>query len=235
MSDAKLVNTEAYDHLADWYLSWVSSQTSPRERYAAKVLEDYNNKNISKSSSSPETPESPAQIHQQPPSILELGCGPGLTTHQLLSAGARILANDISPAQIATAKTLLNSHPNRSNVAFSCADMTLLSLPPSSLSGVICFFTLFHLPRAEQPPMLAKIFSWLKPGGLLVCNFATFDEEEIYGEMMGRGIFWSGFGVEGNRAMVVEAGFEIEGEEVLESEADGGNEFLWVVARKTRE
>jgi hypothetical protein len=48
-------------------------------------------------------------------------------------------------------------------------------------------------------------------------------------------MFWSGFGVEGNRAMVLEAGFEIEGEEVLESEADGGNEFLWVVARKTRE
>ena len=82
--------------------------------------------------------------------------------------------------------------------------------------------------------MLCKIFGWLKVGGLLVCNFATFDEEEIYGEMMGRGIFWSGFGVSGNRAMVVEAGFEVEAEEVLESEADGGNEFWWVAARKTR-
>ena len=113
--------------------------------------------------------------------------------------------------------------------------MTLLTLPPATLDGVVCFFTLFHLPRSEQLPMLRKIHGWLKVGALLVCNFATFDEEEIYGEMMGRGIFWSGFGVEGNRAMVVEAGFEIEGEEVLESEADGGNEFLWVVARKTRE
>ena len=43
MADAKLVNTEAYDHLAPWYLSWVSAQTSsPRERYAAKVLKRYN-------------------------------------------------------------------------------------------------------------------------------------------------------------------------------------------------
>jgi SAM-dependent methyltransferase len=237
MSDAKLVNTEAYDHLADWYLSWVSRQTSPRERYAAKVLENYNNQDTSKSSPSPpgssSPPESPPQQQQQPPTILELGCGPGLTTHQLLSSGALVLANDISPAQIAMAKA--RCHSFSSQVTFSTADMTTLLLPPSSLSGVISFFTLFHLPRAEQPPMLAKIFSWLKPGGLLVCNFATFDEEEIYGEMMGRGMFWSGFGVEGNRAMVMEAGFEIEGEEVLESEADGGNEFLWVVARKTRE
>lgn len=81
--------------------------------------------------------------------------------------------------------------------------------------------------------MLAKIFSWLKPGGLLVCNFATFDEEEIYGEMMGEGIFWSGFDIEGNRGMLVDVGFEIEEEEVVESEADGGNEFQWIAARKS--
>lgn len=80
--------------------------------------------------------------------------------------------------------------------------------------------------------MLEKIYSWLKPGGLLVCNFATFDEEEIYGEMMGHGIFWSGYSVEGNRAMLTGVGFEIEREEVLGSDADGGNEFQWIAARK---
>jgi SAM-dependent methyltransferase len=232
MSDAKLVNTEAYDHLADWYLSWVSAQTSPRERYAAKILESYDNKtdkNISKSSSS--SPPPPTEAEQRdPPYILELGCGPGLTTHQLLSAGAHVLANDISPAQIAMAKTRCHDYPSR--VTFAAGDMAALSIPNASLDGCVCFFTLFHLPRAEQKPMLSKISDWLKVGGLLVCNFATFDEEEIYGEMMGRGIFWSGFGVEENRAMLLDAGFEIEGEEVLESEADGGNEFLWVVARK---
>ena len=231
MSDAKLINTEAYDHLASWYLSWVSAQTSsPRERYAAKVLEKYNNnEDVSKSLSLPTR----QQQQQQEPYILELGCGPGIPiTHQLLSSGARVLANDISPAQIAMAKTHCHSHA--SQATFVAGDMTTLILPPHTLDGAICFFTLFHLPRAEQLPMLCKIFGWLKVGGLLVCNFATFDEEEIYGEMMGRGIFWSGFGVSGNRAMVVEAGFEVEAEEVLESEADGGNEFWWVAARKTR-
>jgi len=233
MSDAKLVNTEAYDHLASWYLSWVSAQTSsPRERYAAKVLEKYNNN----TNNNDDDDKNTSQQNQQPPYILELGCGPGIpTTHQLLSSGARVLANDISPAQIATAKPLIHQHfPNNPNVTFLASDMTSLTLPPLTLDGVVCFFTLFHLPRAEQPPMLSKIFGWLKVGGLLVCNFATFDEEEIYGEMMGHGIFWSGFGVGGNRAMVLGAGFEVEMEEVLESEVDGGNEFWWVAARKTR-
>lgn len=65
-----------------------------------------------------------------------------------------------------------------------------------------------------------------------MCNFATFDEEEIYGEMMGHGIFWSGFDANGNKTMLEEVGFEIEAEEVLESDADGGNEFQWIAARK---
>ncbi|KAM0700518.1 hypothetical protein Q7P35_012239 [Cladosporium inversicolor] len=198
MSDAKLVNTEAYDHLASWYLSWVSAQTnSPRERYAAKVLDIYNKNNKtpsnSPSSSSPPPPTPPTPPTTRPPYILELGCGPGIPiTHLLLSAGARVLANDISPAQIALAKAktpLRHQTPQNPNVTFVAGDMATLSIPPSTLDGVVCFFTLFHLPRAEQLPMLRKIYVWLKVGGLLVCNFATFDEEEIYGEMMGCGIF----------------------------------------------
>jgi hypothetical protein len=31
---------------------------------------------------------------------------------------------------------------------------------------------------------------------------------------------------------LAEVGFEVEREEVLESEVDGGNEFQWVAARK---
>src|SRR5512140_3518911 len=34
----KEIVTEAYDQIADWYLSWVQAQHTPRERYAAAVL-----------------------------------------------------------------------------------------------------------------------------------------------------------------------------------------------------
>lgn len=211
MTEAKLIVREAYDHLAPWYLSWMHSQKSPRERYTLKVLS-----NASKLTSNPH------------PTILDLGCGPGIPTTQLLLAqGARVIANDISQAQIATARSLCPT------ATFIPGDMASLCFKPGSLDGVVCFFTLFHLPRLEQKAMLARVFSWLKAGALLACNFATVDEEEIYGEMMGRGIFWSGFGVERNRMMVRDVGFEVVGEEVLESEADGGMEFMWVVARKS--
>lgn len=83
--------------------------------------------------------------------------------------------------------------------------------------------------------MLRRIYSWLKPDGLLVLNYATVDEEEIYGEMMGHGIFWSGYDAERNRASLQEIGFVVEDEEVIESDADGGMEFQWIAARKKPE
>lgn len=211
LSDSKLIVQEAYDHLAPWYLTWISaSQPSPREGYTNKVLQ-----------------HAFATTKAPKPTILELGCGPGLPiTQHLLQNNARVLANDLSQTQLTLAKT------HCPTATFLPGDMTLLTLPPASLDGAISFFTLFHLPRSEQETMLARIYSWLKPGAVLACNFATVDEEAIYGEMMGRGIFWSGYGVERNRGMVVGAGFEVLREEVLESEADGGVEFMWVLARK---
>jgi SAM-dependent methyltransferase len=226
MSDAKTIVEQAYDNLADWYLTWIDDQHSPRERYANKVLENLQT-SPTPPSSSPKTTTKPSQ-----PYILELGCGPGIPiTRLLLSRGARVLANDISSNQITLAKTHCPPPPN-TTIEFIISDMTTLTISPRTLDGAICFFTLFHLPRAEQKSMLAKILSWLKPGGLLVINFATVDDEAIYGEMMGHGIFWSSFSVEENRAMVEGVGFVVECEEVLASEADGGVEFQWVAARR---
>ena len=63
-------------------------------------------------------------------------------------------------------------------------------------------------------------------------NLGAVEGEEVWGEMMGRGMFWSGWGVEGNQGIVAGAGFEVVREEVLASEVDEGVEFWWCAARK---
>ena len=140
MSDPKTIVAQAYDSLADWYLTWIDHQPSPRERYAKKLLENLH--------------QAPSPTTKPKPYILELGCGPGVPiTRLLLNHGARVLANDISPKQISLAKTQClhpststsNSNNNNNNIEFIASDMTLLTLPPSTLDGVVCFFTLFHL------------------------------------------------------------------------------------------
>lgn len=235
MDDPKQINEQAYDHLADWYVSsekghripqkinhkhiryldWANSQESPRQRYTDKVLQN-------------------ARPH---PHILELGCGPGIPiTKMLLDRGASVIGNDISRTQIRMATSRCPE------AAFIAGDMATLEFAPETFDGITCFYAIFHLPREEQKAMLAKIFSWLKPGCMLVFNTATIDSAEIHGEMMGHGMFWSSYDVEGNTAMVTAAGFEGVEAEVIEagegkleeSDPDYGVSFLWISALKKK-
>lgn len=217
----KQIVAEAYDRIADWYLNWVQDQKSPRERYTTKVLEN-----------------APCS----PPNILELGCGPGVPiTRMLLDHGANVTANDLSSKHLDMARSRCPE------ATFLPGDMAALSFQPASFDGIISFHTIFHLPRGEQKDMLAKIYSWLKPGCVFVCSLATVDEEEIYGEFLGTGMFWSSFSVEESKAMFEDVGFEQVETEVLEAgevkfeegdvkleegDADYGVKFLWVAARK---
>lgn len=203
----------AYDNITEWYLKWVESQKSPRERYTKKLLEEL----------------------QPSPSVLELGCGPGVPVLKLLlDHGAQVVANDISAKQIEMARARF---PDAKLLA---GDMTALTFEPESFHGAISFYTLFHLPRAKLKDMLTKIHGWLKPGGVFVFNLATVDEEEIHGEFLGYGMFWSSYDVDGNRALLEEVGFDLMQVEVLqagdgkleEDEPDFDAEFMWVMARK---
>jgi ubiquinone/menaquinone biosynthesis C-methylase UbiE len=214
MSDAPEGIVEyAYDHISEWYLQWVESQKSPRQRYAKKLLEEL----------------------QPSPSILELGCGPGVPVlKMLIEQGAQVVANDISTKQIEMAKARF---PDAKLVA---GDMTALTFEPESFHGAISFYTLFHLPRSKLKAMLTKIHGWLKPQGVFVFNLATVDEEEIHGEFLGYGMFWSSYDMDGNQALLREVGFDLLQVEVLqagdgkleEDDPDFDAEFMWVVARK---
>lgn len=209
--DPRAIVQNAYDNISKWYLDWVGNQSCPREKYIRTLLE--------------ETPTAS-------PSILELGCGPGVPAlRMLLDHGAKVTGNDISVQQLRLAKARCPE------AKFVSGDMSLLSFNHGSFDGVVCLYTLFHLPRAEQKAMLQKIHSWLKPGGVFVCNFAAVDEEAIHGEFLGHGMFWSSFGVEANQMMLKEVGFDVVMSEVSgvagdEDDFDAGVEFLWVVAKK---
>ncbi|RYN87517.1 hypothetical protein AA0120_g7227 [Alternaria tenuissima] len=203
----------AYDHIAQWYLEWVESDMSPRQRYTKRFLDRL-----------------PAS-----PSVLELGCGPGVPVlNMLVDRGAQVTANDISAKQIEMAKARCP------NVKFVAGNMATLTFEAESFHGVLSFYTLFHLPRAQLEDLLAKIYTWIKPGGLFVFNLAVLDEEEIHGEMMGYGMFWSSYGMQKNCEILEDIGFELLEVETVkagdgkleEHEPDYESEFVWVMARK---
>ena len=82
--------------------------------------------------------------------------------------------------------------------------------------------------------VLGKIWEWLSDGGMLLANFAVADDEGKVGRWLdGKEMFWSSFGEEGNRSMVIKSGFEIlEAEVVVEVEHEREVAFLWILARK---
>ncbi len=179
----------SYDAMAADYTAWVEAKPSRRLHYLSKLLDSI-----------------PSDS-----SILELGCGAGIPVTLALAQHLKvkkIIANDISSAQIALAKERLQGYEHVNLVE---GDMCTLSFPPSSLNGVVAFFSLFHLPRSEQPTQLLKIHSWLQAGGVLVINFGTENVEEHVNDFFGEQMAWSGWGVEGRGCWGVGWGWLIVG------------------------
>jgi SAM-dependent methyltransferase len=160
--------------------------------------------------------------------VLELGCGAGIPMTAKIANGRQVTGVDISPEQIARARA------NVPNAEFLVADMATLDWPAATFDAVVAFYSLTHLPREELEPLLARINSWLRPGGLFVASFGVEDDPGgIEHDWLGVEMYFSHFSARTNRRLVIEAGFEIEIAEVLvEPEDRFDARFLWIVARK---
>jgi ubiquinone/menaquinone biosynthesis C-methylase UbiE len=99
--------------------------------------------------------------------VLELGCGAGIPVTRKLAERHDVLGIDLSQQQIDLAQT------NVPTARFEKADMTALDFPDGTFDGIAAFYSILHVPRAEQPALLAKIARWLKPGGLFLASLGT--------------------------------------------------------------
>ncbi|KAF2643623.1 S-adenosyl-L-methionine-dependent methyltransferase [Massarina eburnea CBS 473.64] len=131
--------------------------------------------------------------------VLELGCGAGLPgTKRLLENEApkmHVIGNDLSSTQISLARNNLGDFGER--LELRQGDMMDLSFPESSLDAVVGFYSVIHLPRAEQTELVERIAKWLKPGGLFLANFSKEESANVVnstwlGEEKGW-MYWSGW------------------------------------------
>lgn len=156
--------------------------------------------------------------------VLDLGCGSGIPTTRQLAEHFAVTGVDISSQQVERAKR------NVPGASFIQGDMTALELPPGSFDAVTAFFSIFHLPRQEQPELLGSIARWLRPGGFFVGVMSGKDDEVDYVERwMGAPMFWSGYDSETNKGLVRESGLSIISSEEI---SDSDDSFLWLIAQK---
>ncbi|KAF8177043.1 S-adenosyl-L-methionine-dependent methyltransferase [Mycena galopus ATCC 62051] len=155
--------------------------------------------------------------------ILELGAGAGADPGTALLAralpAARIIANDISSAQMALLRARLGAEIAAGTVETRLGDMMDLDFTEGELDAVVGLYTVLHLPREEQGELVRRVgresegtveVGWLEEG------------KESRNVM-----YWSSWSPGESRRLVEQAGFRIEIAEI-----GGPEDFFWVLAQK---
>ncbi|MBH5336756.1 class I SAM-dependent methyltransferase [Streptomyces pactum] len=150
--------------------------------------------------------------------VLDVGCGTGEpTARQLAEAGHRVVGIDISPGMLKIARD------NVPDAEFHRMDLADLrpggSRGPGSpghlgtFDGVVAFFSLLMLPRAEIPHALRTLWGLLRPEGLMVLSMVEADVDDFTIPFLGNTIRVSGYLRDELRQVVGDAGFEVIAEE----------------------
>jgi SAM-dependent methyltransferase len=206
LTDPKRIVAAGYDVVAERYLEWSGKRPSgPRLRWLSKALE----------------------LIPPGADVLELGCGAGIPMTAALADGRQVTGVDISATQIELARR------NVPAATFLQADMTTLDFPAGSFDAVTAFYSLTHVPRDEQGPLLEQIARWLRPGGVFVASMGVDDDPgDVEHDWLGVDMYFSHFGAKKNRRLVERAGFTVEEAEIdAEPEDRHDARFLWIVAR----
>jgi 2-polyprenyl-3-methyl-5-hydroxy-6-metoxy-1,4-benzoquinol methylase len=97
-----------------------------------------------------------------PGSLLDIGCGYGFFLHEMSQRGWHVRGIEISPAGRRHACRKLG-------LDVSGQSSQSLKWPAGQFDVVTLFYVVEHLPDPDA--MLARIFRWLKPGGLILLRW----------------------------------------------------------------
>ncbi len=161
--------------------------------------------------------------------VLDLGCGAGVPVTRWLAQRFAVTGVDFSARQLELARRHVPA------ARFLRADMSDLVFAPETFDAVVAFHSIIHVPRAEHPALLGKIYRWLKPGGGFLATLAVgeWEGEEDDWEGWGAPMRWSHHDGETSLGLLRSAGFAIESAEARTTRGPRGDEsWLWVLARK---
>jgi SAM-dependent methyltransferase len=99
--------------------------------------------------------------------VLDVACGEGYGSALLAGVASAVTGIDIDAGAVAHARS---AYASLANVRFEEGSASRLPLPDGSVDAVVSFETIEHLPRADQPRMMAEIARVLAADGLLVMS-----------------------------------------------------------------
>ena len=157
--------------------------------------------------------------------VLDAGCGSGYVSALLENGGFHVTGIDISKKMLALAKK------NAPRSRFIRMDMTDLKLPSKSFDGVICLFSIIHVPRRSHLGVLRSFRRVLKPGGILAIHLGWGDYVGTETDWLGSGatLYWSHFDKQTNLSLLGKAGFCVLS--AWPSKQKDGTQHLFAIAQ----
>lgn len=156
--------------------------------------------------------------------VLDLGCGTGTPiAREIVSHGHHVVGVDGSEAMLSIARQELPGqrwiHDLIEQVEFD-----------ETFDAVVCWDSLFHLPRWRHLSIIRKLHLWLVPGGRLMVStggLADDDGDGFVDTMFGHEFFYGSLSPERMVAMLEESGFEILLAEMCDQPDGGRNKGKW--------
>jgi SAM-dependent methyltransferase len=116
----------------------------------------------------------------RPGPVCDLGCGPG-------QVGAFLAARDVPTVGLdLSAGMMEQARRHYPALTFTQGDMTSLPLLDETLTGIVCFYALIHIPRLQVPHVLREMRRVLGPGGALLLavhgGLGTLHADEMLGQ-----------------------------------------------------
>jgi SAM-dependent methyltransferase len=139
-----------------------------------------------------------AALEGEPPfEILDFGCGPGRDLKRFAERGHHAVGLDGAAPFVEMARSY-------SGCEVWQQDFLDLNLPSARFDGVFANATLFHVPSAALPGVLARLHTCLRPRGVLFASNPRGDNREGWNGLR----YGAYYDLEGWRAIVGAAGFE---------------------------
>jgi ubiquinone/menaquinone biosynthesis C-methylase UbiE len=161
-----------------------------------------------------------------PPSgkVLDAGSGVGRPTSEFLAKrGFNVTGVDISKRMVDLAKE------NVPEATFYQKNILTLDFPDESFDGIICVYTLWHIPRKHHPTIIRNFHRMLKDGGILVLNTGVLESDGM-SMFFGEPMLWSTNPPKKTLGVVNDLGMEILFEGGLKL---GGERQYWIFAKKS--
>ena len=110
--------------------------------------------------------------------VLDIGCGPGILTKDLLAKNLRVFSADLSMEMMKRAKAQAMMSARPENAHFVSTNISEICFADSTMDTVLCIGVVSYV--NDYAPLLSEIYRVLKPGGTAIIQIDNITWPILY-------------------------------------------------------